>query len=454
MILHENYFYGYQFSQSMNVEGEEIFLVPYPESEERIIVYVPRRSYVALISKELESALKESEPSPIAAAFLGHIQKRPSIPIEEILTESRHANPILSVALTNDCNLRCRYCYACAGDTHRQSFMSKEMIDSLLVAYFKQLALPADQSEKTRTIEIKIMGGGEPTFAFNQLEFLVDRASQLAAQNRCKCIFSMPTNGIYGDKVRKYLATHIQSISLSFDGAAHIQNLHRPLRNGGASFPIVFETAKYFHSVGASFALRATVSDYSLPFVNETVSFFTEHFPKVSISLEPLSPVGRALTDPTVKPPNERAMADALVDVLRTAPQNGQNIHNSASSEYDILRPVFCTSVAIPNWTVLVDGRIYCCDRENAPDEFLLGSFDFKEQKFVIDTAKVDAIRRMNVFNYPECADCFCKYHCAGDCPDRRLTHKSDCEAIRRVGLHVLESKIQNKKEIAQNALN
>ena len=70
--------------------------------------------------------------------------------------------------------------------------------------------------------------------------------------------------------------------------------------------------------------------------------------------------------------------------------------------------------------------------------------FDFDANKVVLEKDKIAVIRKMSVVNYPECQDCFCKYHCAGDCPDRRLTDKLDCDSIREIGAYFLNNKINN----------
>ena len=130
---------------------------------------------------------------------------------------------------------------------------------------------------------------------------------------------------------------------------------------------------------------------------------------------------------------------------MKKGAEKGIKIVNSASSEFNMLRPVFCSNVAVPNWTVAVDGKIYCCERDDAPEDFLLGKFDFDSGQFVLFPEKIKEIRRMNVFSYPECADCFCKYHCAGDCPDRRLAEHRSCEEIRSVGKYVLSNHFRQK---------
>ena len=81
----------------------------------------------------------------------------------------------------------------------------------------------------------------------------------------------------------------------------------------------------------------------------------------------------------------------------------------------------------------MLDGNVASCTRDNMPDEFNFGHFDFESRKFVIDEDKIERIRKLNVFEYPECADCFCKYTCAGDCPDLRFIEKPNCELNKRI---------------------
>lgn len=139
---------------------------------------------------------------------------------------------------------------------------------------------------------------------------------------------------------------------------------------------------------------------------------------------------------------NPTAFGDGIIDLLNYTKGKPIKISNSASSEFESIRPIFCSSVGIPNWTVGVDGSIYCCARDDAPDVFNFGRFDFLNHIVVLDDEKMGIIKQMNVLNYEECSDCFCKYHCAGDCPDRRLSHKSDCNMIRTIGTHVLNERI------------
>ena len=422
----------------MIIEDEEMFFIDYEDDDSKIILYAPLRSYLALIKKELMNLLLERNGSEERDIFLSKLKARRIINLKKITEDIHNSVPELSLALTENCNLKCVYCHASAGDSHKLKTMPKDLVDIVIKEYFKRV--PQD----TGKVYIHIAGGGEPTYDFSLLKYSLDKAREYAEKKGVKHIsFSLPTNGAYGDNIREYLKKNFDSVSLSFDGPDYIQNAHRPLKSGKESFDIVFETAKYFHVNHMNYAFRTTVSAFSLPYLKAIVDFFIEHFPNVSVGFEPLIPTGRGSCS-IIKKPDSTAFGDGIIEVLKYAKGKPIKISNSASCEFGNIRPIFCSSVGIPNWTVGVDGGIYCCAREGAPDVFHFGRFDFINHTVELDNDKIERIRNMNVLHYEECTNCFCKYHCAGDCPDRRLAHKSDCNAIRKIGQHVLSNKISS----------
>ena len=114
--------------------------------------------------------------------------------------------------------------------------------------------------------------------------------------------------------------------------------------------------------------------------------------------------------------------------------------------KFDQIRTCFCGAVGIPNWTITTDGRITSCTRDNLPEAFSFGKYDSATDEIILDTKKINAIREMNIFNYKECADCFCKYNCAGDCPDLRLSNMLNCNATKKIGAFVLLEKSYGKE--------
>ena len=123
----------------MIINDEELFFIDYEIEPSKVIVYAPRRSYLALADKRLESIIKAEEYSATKNMFFNKLKNRSYIDLEKFLETAHNSRPILSIAITEDCSLRCVYCYASAGELHKKKSLSIEMIDSILLKY---LVLP------------------------------------------------------------------------------------------------------------------------------------------------------------------------------------------------------------------------------------------------------------------------------------------------------------------------
>ena len=400
----------------MIIGDEEIFLIDHDEYDAKQMVYVPLRSYLAIAEREIMDKVLFDTNSKENTQFFGKLKKLPLLSMEEIIGNLHSAIPELSLAITDNCNLYCVYCHASAGEDHKQNTMTTEMIDSILTKYFEFIG-------NRKVVKISFNGGGEPTYNFKRLVYAVNKAKSLANQSGAQCIFSMATNGFYGDAVRQFIIENFSEISLSFDGPEFIHNQHRPTKTGDGSFAMVYATAKYFYNTSLPFAFRATISNISIQHIEEIIDFIAAEFPNKSIGLEHMNMFGRAKNSNVVLPPNIDEFSDKIVYLL----------------DYIKGKP-------IPNWTVNVSGAITACARDDTPDEFVFGNYDHATNTLTLDEEKISGLRRMVVTNYTECENCFCKYHCAGDCPDRRLEEKYDCNSIRKIGKHILQDKLSTSK--------
>lgn len=102
-------------------------------------MYVPLRSYLAVARKELIPILEEDN-SAIADSFFEHLSKKTLInPYELHQVITRIASQI-SIPVTDNCNLKCKYCYFRAGDADKKACQSKEEIKCYVDAYLKRLS--------------------------------------------------------------------------------------------------------------------------------------------------------------------------------------------------------------------------------------------------------------------------------------------------------------------------
>jgi len=420
----------------MQLHGEEVFVVPYESDAQFAIVYAPLRDYAALVSREAADALQASRQVPPWLA--SRLDKRPRINIGKLHEAIQAGPPELSLALTDDCNLRCHYCHHAAGDTGRTATLDEQLLDAILDQYFRTL-------NGATMARITFAGGGEPTHATKTMRHCIDSATARASAQHVAVSFRMATNACFNEATASYITEHFSHISISLDGPSDIQNRQRPLANGLPSYALVMRNAKRVYGGKVSVAFRATISSETVTRLREIVDFFATEFPGCTVGLEPLNPFGRAEQDTTLTPPDRLAFADAIVDASRYSQGKPISLINAAVGKFDGLRTIFCGAIGIPHWTVGTDGTLSCCTRDHAPDAFVFGKFD-QDGNLSVDEKKLSTVRAMNVFSFPECTDCFCKYHCAGDCPDLRLAGLHNCDANRRLGAFWLNQRVDSAR--------
>jgi uncharacterized protein len=56
---------------------------------------------------------------------------------------------------------------------------------------------------------------------------------------------------------------------------------------------------------------------------------------------------------------------------------------------------------------------------------FFFGRYDSQTRSFAVDEQRRARLFGLSVLDKPCCQDCFCKWHCAGDCPAKVLHAKS-----------------------------
>lgn len=429
----------------MIVNDEEIFVVEYFKDRTKKLVYAPLRTCLFLVSNETAKVLLSKDNSPEEAKITAYLKTKKFIDIKKLHDVMTKAVPYLSISLTEDCNLKCIYCHANAGAPQNTSKTSIEKITQIIPYYFSYLD---EHYPDCNQIQLSFMGGGEPTRCPRLMKYAVLLAKEESSKRGIKLVITTATNGCFSKRMADYIISEFSHISLSFDGPEFIQNTHRPFKNGKGSFDTVYNTTKYFQKHNFSFALRATLSTMSLEHYKDVVNFFATEFPGSFVGFEPLNSLGRGCECSIV--PSSKEFAEGMMKICEYAEDKNIHIRNANLGKFYLLRTVFCNAVAAPSFTVVPNGEIWACTRENAPDIFRYGHFDFKKRTVEIDSKRLKKLKEVNVFNFPECRNCLCKYHCAGDCPDNRFSDLLKCKATKQLGVQIL-NKLINSQNITTN---
>jgi len=313
---------------------------------------------------------------------------------------------------TNQCNLRCTYCYASAGDGPAEGLkwpVAKAAID---------LVASNAQKLNQKRFSVGFHGGGEPTLRWAFFIRCVDYARQLGQKLDMQVTCSAASNGAFTEKQREWIVKNLDSLSISLDGPADIQNQQRPLLNGKGSFDRVYQTLKAFDAANFNYGLRSTITNRNVLRMQEIAEYFLDHFHAQRIHFEPLFLCGRCLTNKVQAP----APSTFIREFLKA---NAYAETRGAQIAYSGLRiggatSTFCGACG-DNFCVTPEGDVTSCfevtEKQDSRSElFFYGQWQPEKKRFDIWENKLKQLKSFNVQNISYCSDCIAKWHCAGDC--------------------------------------
>lgn len=338
----------------------------------------------------------------------------------------------LALGLTRDCNLNCLYCHAESGINDD---MPIELLNEAL-----QYSLSCSQKDNLKGINISFAVGGEPTTNWNLFKECIFKIKELKNIKGLRVHTSMTTNGFYGYKKRDFIASNVDSVLLSLDGPPDIQNLHRPSKGGKETYQTVKESALFFLDRKVNFSIRATVSNVSVNRMPEIVKYFFREFGKdYHLVFEPLVLLGRATRNlEIVREPSNADFIKYYIESKNLSKKIGIELRTSADNHKRLVTS-FCGAMSIPSFTVTTDGIITTCERDSKGTDYSYGKYSFNSKKFILDNKRIE--KNKGLLTMPEkCKSCFCKWHCAGDCPDVRMhLNYNRCEVVKALTQHSLE---------------
>ena len=189
--------------------------------------------------------------------------------------------------LTENCNLRCKYCFEQNSRTVT-SYMP-ESTALKVVDYLIGNALKLKEAGRNQVKAGITFFGGEPCLCPELMEKVVEYGVAQAKEKGVDFDFSIITNGtIYNDKLESFLEKWCEltnnriAIQLSIDGIPEIQDLNRPCAiSTQKSSDLIAENVVKFkdfikkHNIAAErLQLHAVVSKSSLPRIFDSFKYF------------------------------------------------------------------------------------------------------------------------------------------------------------------------------------
>lgn len=430
-------------------EAVDCHVIPY---EDKYVIYQPLKKLafitnagmVNLIQRCIDRPAVDPETkSSDAWKFLdniGFFEPDPEAPPEPDPMENFKPD-VAVLFLTTRCNFRCVYCYASAGEAEFENLPLEKGCLAIDNVYENAVEQGMDR------FTLAFHGGGEPSLEYDKIKKLVD----YAGKKDIPCFTNLTTNGYWSGGRRDWFFQNINEFSISFDGLREIQDRQRPLASGRGSYAGVMDTIRAMDDRSITYGIRLTVMDDGIENLPKNIDFLCRETGCSTFQVEPAFNHGRAHENHNALT-NQDRFIKAFLKAYDIAFESDRHIYYSGARPWAVTS-VFCRAqekalIVGPDGFLTACYEVYSTDHPMAP-QFILGRLG-DDGKVLIDHAKREALYRDIQKRREACRNCFCYWHCAGDCPSKTfpiqesdgLWNNERCDMNREITLELILRRI------------
>jgi len=322
-------------------------------------------------------------------------------------------NPTVAVlCMTSGCNFKCSYCYAIHGKSKIAEMPADKGKRAIDIVYRNAKGLGEGQ------FVLSFHGGGEPTLQLDKLKEL----TAYARGKDLRCIVELTSNGFWEKEKCNWIISNIDNLTLSFDGIKDVQDKQRPHANGNGTFNTVMNNVNRFDKSGLRYGIRLTVTDNSIKRLPESISFLCNNTNCTTFQVEPAFNTGKGVSrNQVIK--NNKLFVEYFLKAFDIAFLHNCILYYSGS-RLGVNTTCFCTAFE-KALVVTPEGLLSSCYEISGSSHPLAGAFHFgrlsSTGELNIDLAKRRFFHTKIEERRKLCRNCFCYWHCAGDCPARTI---------------------------------
>ena len=343
--------------------------------------------------------------------------------------------------ITNECNLRCHYCYI----TKTPDKMNSEIGHAAIDAVFRSAVLHDFTGVKLK------YAGGEATLNFPMIATLHQYAKTLADKHYLTIDGVVLSNGvgITHDMIDTMLALGIR-LMISLDGLGSVHDKHRAFSNGADSFSAVSRSIERARTKGLLPEISITVSNRNISSLPETINWVLEEGLPFSINFFRENDASVSFPDLRL---DEHCLIQAMLATFKV-------IETKLPKRSLLASLVDLSNLAMPHSRTCSVGTNYMVINHQGG----IAKCQMHIQQTVTNVSTIDPLNfirtdDMGIQNLPvdskeECCDCEWRYWCTGGCPlvtfratGRYNTTSPNCniyktlfpEVVRLEGLRLLK---------------
>lgn len=347
--------------------------------------------------------------------------------------------------MTENCNLRCKYCYVEKHHLNNPNINLNILIESLK----KIIDENAHRGTKI------ILHGGEPlTISYKSMEVFLNSVIQYANSKNYRIMFSIQTNGTLIDEnwVAIFRKFKIR-VGLSLDGCDEHQNQYRIDNLNNNVFKKVMSTISFLKEHKIQFGVIITINKNHIGKEKELLDFIQENRIKCNIRPAFFTKGQNDLYDMYMNPIEYASFFCKIFDIWFNEDNKYDTFYIKEFEE--IIRKVIngekeCHSCVDSNdcskhfLSIGYNGNCYPCNRLYGDSKFYLGNlltdsiYEIMSQGYRLSSKRIEKLKA--------CQNCEIVNICHGGCPAVSYLTNGDyyekdffCEAYKLIYLHVKE---------------
>ncbi len=319
----------------------------------------------------------------------------------------------MCLLVAQDCNMRCKYCFADAGEygDADKTLMSKEVGEAAVEFIIKH-------SGNRKHCEMDFFGG-EPLVNLSVVKHITAYVRKREKETGKVFKLTLTTNGLaLNDDSIAFLNDNNISVVISLDGRKETHDRIRPDAGGNGTYDRIVPKFKKLLAGrnNENYYMRGTYTKYDLDFTKDVLSMADEGFD--ILSMEPVVTKGNApyaITKTDL--PEIFAEYDRLVEAYMQRRHEGKgffffHFNVDLNDGPCVAKKLSGCGAGHEYYAVSAHGDLYPCHQFVGRDKYLLGNV-FEGVK---NTELPKHFRNCHVLNKELCRDCWARFFCSGGC--------------------------------------
>ena len=328
----------------------------------------------------------------------------------------------IGICLTENCNLRCKYCFNSSTNGHTD-YLTLPIIETFITDMIKKWVIRQSVLDIRDVLKISFTGGGEPTYDWDFFVSVIDLIEQKCKDYDVEYSLSLTTNGTLLEEHAKYIGEHFSSVMVSYDGCPKMQRKNRGSADGTDYLPSIEKAIQILSTYPCRLTIRSTVFFDDLHALCDMADYLYSHFTISEWGVMPVIPLGRgksALTSST-----DYSDVDFLGTFIKLKKYVSEKysalVSSPLFSSTETLLPCGGITILGNGVWLLPDGKLATCVEECEGKPYI-GHVD--ESGIHYYEVCSDIFLELTQIKMKECKNCIAYRFCKGGCPMKHIMYK------------------------------